>query len=65
MKRVMTTGWPEGTTRAAVKAAFPTARGLQLQMDGERFTGTAWLYFKTAEAAREAAGMQTVGQASF
>lgn len=61
MKRVMTTGWPEGTTRAAVKAAFPTARGLQLQMDGERFTGTAWLYFKTAEAAREAAGMQTVG----
>jgi len=59
---VITEGWPEATTAAVLKDAFPTAMAVALRMDGGEFTGHAAVYFVTADAAKVAAETKgTVG----
>jgi len=55
LRMVFTEGWPDGTTEATVMKKFPTAEGVMLRMDGERFMGRAAVYFATPQAAKEAA----------
>jgi len=47
-----------------VREAFPTATGVALRTDGDRFTGWAAVYFPSAEVARETAerGMEVDGR---
>jgi len=55
MSRTVHAGrWPKTPTEAAVRKAFPTAKGILLPKDREPFAGDALVVFASVDAAKKA-----------